>query len=187
MDMTNFLDVTMDDEKSVAEFLAQNAMTHQVIHNTFLEGFLNAGMAFTFTGSISGTTLTVSSPNITLSQGDAISGAGVTNGTTIASVITAGVSYSVNLSQNVIITTLTDTPFTAPVLSSTPMFWKEIDADFLNAHHEEHIAWAQALGLNLGVDLANVDPSDQKQMQDWFAQHYDATTIVAQTLNLQVM
>lgn len=187
MDMTNFIDVSMDDEKSVAEFLAQNAMTHQIIHNTFLEGFLNSGLAFTFTGSISGTTLTVSSPNITLSKGDSISGGTTLAGTTITGIITAGVSYSVNLTQNVISATLTDTPFTAPVLSSTPMFWKEIDTDFLNAHHEEHLAWAQALGLNLGTDLANVDPSDQEQMQDWFAQHYVATTTVAQMLNLQVM
>lgn len=187
MDMTHFLDVNMDDEKSVAEFISQNSMTHQVIHNTFLEGFLNSGMAFTFTGSIAGTTLTITSPNIKLNVKDSITGTGVANGTVVTGVITAGVSYSVNFSQSVSSTTLTDTPFQAIILASTPMNWREIDRDFLQVHHEEHLAWAQALGLNLGIDLSNVDPSDQVQMQDWFSQHYEATTLVAQSLGLQVM
>lgn len=72
------------------------------------------------------------------------------------------------------------------VVSSSPMFWEKIDQDFLNVHQEEHLAWAQALGLNLGTDFASVDPSDQKQMQDWLAHHSDVTVIVAQTLGLQV-
>lgn len=113
MDMSHFLDVQMDDEKSVKEFLAQNAMTHQVIHNTLLENGI--------------------------------------------------------------------------IVSSIPMLFERIDDDFLSAHHYEHLAWAQALGINLGTDLANTDPSDQLQMQDWLSQHYDDTVLVAQALGLQVM
>jgi hypothetical protein len=54
------------------------------------------------TGYISGTTLTVSSTQSgTLVQGHAISGPGISNGTIITGVTTAGTVYTVNISQTV--------------------------------------------------------------------------------------
>lgn len=72
---------------------------------------------FTFTGSISGTTLTVTASNGTLAVGQIISGIGVTANTTITAVVVAGSVYTVSISQTVGSESMTATP-TAPSAGS---------------------------------------------------------------------
>lgn len=70
-------------------------------------------VSFTFVGSISGTTLTVTSTNGVLAVGQSIVGAGTTANTVITAVISGGGgpgTYTVNNSQSVVSETMTATP-----------------------------------------------------------------------------